>query len=89
MIIIIIIIIIIKLLKKIIIIIMKNFNRRRSHGDHGSKRRELAHHAHSRGSHAFAHTLCTDRRIYLNLFNSTHQHSYNHVVLRSASSATV
>ena len=32
-------------------------NRRSSHGHHGSKRRELAHHAHSRGSHAFSHTL--------------------------------
>jgi hypothetical protein len=36
---------------------MKNFNRRNSHGHHGSKRRELAQHAHSRGSHAFTHTL--------------------------------
>ena len=34
---------------------MKNFNRRSSHGNHGSKRRELAaQHAHSHGSHAFA-----------------------------------
>ena len=35
---------------------MKNFNRRSSHGHHGSKRRELAPHAHSRGSYAFTHT---------------------------------
>ena len=31
-------------------IIMKNFNRHSSHGHHGSKRHELAQHAHSRGS---------------------------------------
>ena len=36
---------------------MKNFNRRDSHGHHGSKRRELSQHAHSRGSHAFTRTL--------------------------------
>ena len=36
---------------------MKNSNRRRSHGHHGSKRRELAQHAHSHGPHAFTHTL--------------------------------
>ena len=30
----------------IIIIIIMNFNRRNSHGNHGSKRRELAQHAH-------------------------------------------
>ena len=41
----------------IIIIIIMNFNRRNSHGNHGSKRRELAQHARSRGSHAFTHTL--------------------------------
>ena len=41
----------------IIIIIMKNFNRRSSHSHHGSKRGELRKHAHSRGSHAFTHTL--------------------------------
>ena len=35
---------------------MKNFNRRSSHGHHGSKRLELAQDAHSRGSHAFTHT---------------------------------
>ena len=40
----------------IINILMKNFNRRRAHGHHGSKRRELVQHAHSRGSHAFTHT---------------------------------
>ena len=36
-----------------IIIIMKNFNRRDSHGHHGSQRRELTQHAHSHvhGSH--------------------------------------
>ena len=56
----------------LIMIIMKNFNRRSSHDDHDSKHRKLAHHAHSRGSHAFTHTL--------------HQHSYNHIV-RSANSA--
>ena len=39
----------------IIIMIMKNFNRRDSHGHHGSKRRELAQHTHSCGSHAFTH----------------------------------
>ena len=33
------------------------FNRRSSHGHHGSKRREPAQHAHSRASHAFTHTL--------------------------------
>ena len=37
---------------------MENFNNRRSsHGNHGSERRELAQHARSRGSHAFTHTL--------------------------------
>ena len=36
----------------IIIIIMKNFNRRNSHSHHGSKRLELAQHAHT-----FTHTL--------------------------------
>ena len=37
---------------------MKNFNRRSSSGHHGSEHREqLAQHAHSRGSHAFTHTL--------------------------------
>ena len=36
---------------------MKSFNRRDSHGNHGSKHRELAQHAHSHGSHSFAHTL--------------------------------
>ena len=41
----------------IIIIIMKIFNRPCSHGHHGSKRRELAQHAHEHGSHAFTHTL--------------------------------
>ena len=40
----------------IMIMIMKNFNRRDSHGHHGSKRRELAQHAHSHGSHGFTHT---------------------------------
>ena len=35
---------------------MKNCNRRDSHGHHGSQRRELAQHAHSRGSHAFTDT---------------------------------
>ena len=39
-----------------IAVIMKNCNRHSSHGHHGSKRRELAQHAHSRGSHAFTHT---------------------------------
>ena len=41
----------------IIIIIIMNFNRRNSHGNHGSKRLELAQHAHSRGPYAFTHTL--------------------------------
>ena len=41
----------------IIVIIMKNFNRRSSYGHHGSKRRELMQHSHSRESHAFTHTL--------------------------------
>ena len=36
---------------------MKNFDRRSSHGHHGSNRRELAQHAHSHESHAFIHTL--------------------------------
>ena len=36
---------------------MKNFNRHDSHGHHGSKRHELAQHAHSHGSQAFTHTL--------------------------------
>ena len=35
----------------------KNVNRRSSYGHHGSKRRELAQHAHQRGSHASTHTL--------------------------------
>ena len=39
----------------IMITIMKNFNRRNSHGHHGSKRRELAQHAHSHGLHAFTY----------------------------------
>ena len=38
---------------------MKNFNRRSSHGHHGSKRRELAQHAHSRGSHSLTHFIST------------------------------
>ena len=37
--------------------IVKNFNRRSSYDHHGSKRRELAQHAHSHGLHAFTHTL--------------------------------
>ena len=41
----------------LIIIIMKNFNKHSSIGHHGSKCRELAQHAHSRGPHAFTHTL--------------------------------
>ena len=41
----------------IMIMIMKNFNRRNSHGHHGSKRCKLVQHAHSHGSHAFIHTL--------------------------------
>ena len=39
------------------VIITKNFNTLDSHGDHGAKRRELAQHIHSHGSHAFTHTL--------------------------------
>ena len=38
-------------------VIMTNFNRRNSHGHHGSKRHELVQHAHSHGSPAFTHTL--------------------------------
>ena len=40
-----------------IIIIIMNFDRRSSHGHHGSKRHELAQHAHSCGLHALARTL--------------------------------
>ena len=40
-----------------IIVTMNNFNRRNSHGHHGSKRREVSQDAHSHGSHAFTHTL--------------------------------
>ena len=36
---------------------MKNFNRRSSHGHHGSKHRELVQLANSRGSHARIHSL--------------------------------
>ena len=36
---------------------MKNFNRSSSNGHHDSKLRELAQHAHSRGSHTYTHTL--------------------------------
>ena len=50
-------IIIITIIIIIIIIIMKNFNRHNSHDRHGSKRRDLAQHAYSRGSQAFIHTL--------------------------------
>ena len=34
---------------------MKHINRRSSHGHHDSKRREMAQHAHSHGSHAVTH----------------------------------
>ena len=44
-------------------IIIKNFNRRNSHGHHGSKHRELAQHAHSHGSHAFTHTHFTSAQL--------------------------
>ena len=37
--------------------------RRSSHGHHGSKRRELVQHAHSRGSHAFTHTLTSTQLV--------------------------
>ena len=57
----------------IIIIMMKNFNRRSFHGHHGSKRRELAQHAHTHVDRT--HSL-----------TQLHQHSYIHVE-RSASSA--
>ena len=40
---------------------MENFNRRSSHGYHGSKLRVLAQHAHSRGTHAFIHTLTSTK----------------------------
>ena len=58
-----------KYLKICLIIIMKNrgFNRRSSHCHNGSKRRELAQHAHARGSQAFIHS-------------HTYINSYNHVV---------
>ena len=59
---------------QIIIIIMKNFNKRSSHVDHGSKHRELAQHAHLRGPHAFTLTL------YINTVITT-------FIVRSASSA--
>ena len=36
---------------------MKNFNKRDSHGHHGSKHPELVKHAHSHGLHAFTHIL--------------------------------
>ena len=42
-----------------LVVIMKNFNRRDSHGHHGSKRRELAQHAHSLGSQAFTYTFAS------------------------------
>ena len=55
------IIIIIIILITIIIIVIKNFNtnnnRLNPHGHHGSKRREVAQHAHSRGLRAFTDTL--------------------------------
>ena len=54
-------------------IIMKNFNRRNSHGHHGSKCRELAQHAHSSGSHAFTHTLSPTQ---LQPSGAKHQLSY-------------
>ena len=41
----------------VIIIIMNCNSRGSSHSHHGPKRRELAQHAHWRGSHAFAHAL--------------------------------
>ena len=40
----------------IIIIVMKNFNRRSSHGHHGSKRHELAPHALTWIAHIHSHT---------------------------------
>ena len=40
---------------------MKNFNRRSSHGYHGSKRRELAQHAHSHGLHTVTSTQLQSR----------------------------
>ena len=52
----------------IIIIRMKNFTRRSSHGLHGSKRRDMAQHAQSRGSHAFT------------VLTHLHHHSCNHVL---------
>ena len=39
------------------VMLPRTLNRRSSHGHRGSKRRELAQHAHSRGSYAFTHTL--------------------------------
>ena len=55
-------------------IIMKDFNRRSSHGHYGSTRRELT----------ARRTLTWIARIPL---THVHQHSYNHVVWGSASSA--
>ena len=57
--------IIISIIIIIIIIIMKNFNRR-GHGHHGPKHRKLAKHAHSRGSHAFIHTLASTQHVVRN-----------------------
>ena len=66
---------------------MINLNRRRTHGRHGSKRRELEQHAHSRGSHADNRYGLLDLKQSINQsLTHVHQHSYNHVV-RSASSA--
>ena len=56
----------------------EELNRRSSYGHRGSKRRDLAQHAHSRGSQAVTHTLtptqlqplCAKRqRIYYKIWN--------------------
>ena len=44
------------MLMMLLMMMMNNFNTRSSHGHHGSKRREVAQHALSHGSHAFSHT---------------------------------
>ena len=66
----------------IIIIIMKNFNRRKSHGHHGSRRRTQTD-AHLHGSHAaFTHTLTSTQlqplctKCQLNSYFSVHAGSF-------------
>ena len=54
---------------------MKKFNRRSSHGHHGSKRRELVQHTHTHVDRT--HSL-----------TQLHQHSYNHFVQSASSPIT-